>query len=81
MVLLGGCNTTVMPTRNERKDDMLLSTDDKICKKYACAIQKCLAVRNYKEHLCQPYIDEWNRCQEEAKALRKVDSSTDATFS
>jgi hypothetical protein len=72
-------NMTVIPTSREREDGVS-PLDDKTCKKHACAIQKCLAKRNYKEHLCQPFIDEWNRCREEARAPLKVDSSTDATI-
>jgi hypothetical protein len=71
---------TVSPTPRERRKDGVSSLNDKTCKKYACAIQKCLAERNYKEHLCQSFIDDWNRCQEKDRAPRKVDSSTDATI-
>lgn len=51
--------------------------EENACKKQACAIQWCLARRNYKENLCQAYIDEWNRCLDESRAARMMAPAAD----
>jgi hypothetical protein len=71
---------TIVVVGNERTEASDgASPEEKSCKKKACAIQLCLAQRNYKEHLCQPYIDDWNRCLEETRAARKVHNAADTT--
>jgi len=45
-----------------------VSQEEKLCGKQACKIQWCLAKRGHKEHLCQPYIDEWKLCCEKVRA-------------
>lgn len=51
------------PPRNKPADDS--SAEEKACRPYACAIQKCLSANNYDEKRCKAAIAQWKQCLKE----------------
>ncbi len=60
---------TFVYTGKGKKQPDSAPPEQKKCKTQACKIQWCLARRDHKEHLCQPYIDDWKRCCEQVRAV------------
>lgn len=42
------------------------------CKKQACDIQWCLAKSNHMQHRCEPVIQIWKDCCENARKMEKT---------
>jgi hypothetical protein len=56
------------------------SPEQKKCADQACAIQWCLAKRDYKEHLCTAYRKVWEDCCTKVRAAEaaKLDAVREA---
>ena len=58
-----------------RKPNRVISVEERVCKKQACALQHCFAKYNNSEAMCRKYFDAWEICAQQVRANNSSDES------